>query len=202
MVSSIRAVDWTTLKPNFYIIFEPGALEKFTPSYITSFRVDDERSAALLSNINRNYPTVSIIELGPLISRIQALLKQVGQGLELLLAIVIAAAALVVVVVMLREAPVRAHETALMQALGYDPASLRKTQRCEFFYIGCASGLLAMVLSQAASLVLQTQVFEMDATMYWRYWLLLPVGLGAAIALYASFNLRSAMRQQPAAVLK
>lgn len=202
VVGSIRSVDWTSLKPNFYIIFEPGALETFTPSYITSFRVDDDRSAALLSTINRNYPTVSILELGPLISRIQVLLKQVGQGLELLLAIVIAAAALVVVVVMLREAPVRAHETALMQALGLDPASLRSTQRCEFFFIGCASGLLAMVLSQTASLVLQIKVFDMDPTVYWQYWLLLPAGLGLVIALYASFNLRSAMRQQPAAVLK
>ncbi|GAA3950897.1 FtsX-like permease family protein [Allohahella marinimesophila] len=202
VVSSLRTVDWTSLKPNFYVIFEPGALEAFTPSYITSFRVGDEHSADLLSQINRNYPTVSILELGPLISRIQVLLKQVGQGLELLLAIVIAAAALVVVVVMLREAPVRAHETALMQALGLDPGALRATQRCEFFFIGCASGLLAMVLSQTASLVLQIKVFDMAPTVYWQYWLLLPIGLGVAIALYASFNLRSAMSRQPAAVLK
>ncbi|WP_369819783.1 ABC transporter permease, partial [Oleiphilus sp. HI0066] len=36
-VSSIRKVDWESMKPNFYVLFKDGALNDFPNTYIASF---------------------------------------------------------------------------------------------------------------------------------------------------------------------
>ncbi len=68
-VSSVRKVDWESLRPNFFFIFA-GALDGQPQSWLTSFRWDNGNT--LLTQLNREFPTVSLLDIG-------AILRQVGR---------------------------------------------------------------------------------------------------------------------------
>ena len=72
-ISSLRKVDWESLRPNFFFIFPPGALDGQPQSWLTSFRL--EGNNGMLTQLNRAFPTISLLDIG-------AILKQVGQVLE------------------------------------------------------------------------------------------------------------------------
>lgn len=69
-VTSVRKVDWESLRPNFFFIFPPWALDGQPQSWLTSFRWDNGN--AMLTQLNREFPTVSLLDIG-------AILRQVGQ---------------------------------------------------------------------------------------------------------------------------
>ncbi len=50
-VSSVRKVDWESLRPNFFFIFPAGALDGQPQSWLTSFRWDN--GPAMLTQLNR-----------------------------------------------------------------------------------------------------------------------------------------------------
>src|SRR5690606_37609436 len=44
-VASVRSLDWRSMKPNFFFIFQPGALEDYSPTYITSLYLPPEQKS-------------------------------------------------------------------------------------------------------------------------------------------------------------
>ena len=83
-LTSIRTVDWDSMKPNFYIIFPEGVLENFAPNWITSARIE-RRDKAVINRILSAYPTVLVIALDEIINRIRLVINRVSSGLELML---------------------------------------------------------------------------------------------------------------------
>lgn len=70
-VSSVRKVDWESLRPNFFFIFPQGALDGQPQSWLTSFRWDNGNG--MLTQLNREFPTVSLLDIG-------AILQQIGRA--------------------------------------------------------------------------------------------------------------------------
>ncbi len=63
-ISSIRQVDWTTFKPNFFMIIEPGYLEKAPQTWIGAiFTSDDEITTVIQDRLSAQFPNVSILNI-------------------------------------------------------------------------------------------------------------------------------------------
>lgn len=61
-ITSLRRVDWESLRPNFYFIFPPGALDAQPQSWLTSFRYQGD--TRLLVQLNRQFPTLTLLDMG------------------------------------------------------------------------------------------------------------------------------------------
>lgn len=68
-VTSLRKVDRESLWSNFYFIFPPGALDGQPQIWLTSFCW--EGNNGLLTQLNREFQTVSLLDIG-------AIIKQIG----------------------------------------------------------------------------------------------------------------------------
>ena len=64
-VTSLRKVDWESLRPNFYFIFPEGALDGQPQSWLTSFRW--ENGNGMLTQLNRQFPTISLLDIGAIL---------------------------------------------------------------------------------------------------------------------------------------
>ena len=62
-ITSLRKVDWESLRPNFFI-FPPGARSAATDR-LTSFRMAND--PALLAQLNRAFPTLSLLDVGSML---------------------------------------------------------------------------------------------------------------------------------------
>jgi len=200
-LTSIRRVDWQSMKPNFFVIFPPGILEPFPQMYLTSFYLGAERKS-LLNELVRRYPTISVIELDIVIAEIRTIVDRVGQAIELVLAVILVAGALVLVAGVQSSVDVRLRESALLRALGAGTGLLMGALWIEFSILGLFAGSLAVVGAEAASWAIQTQALDLQYAPTVHLW---PVGLVAGIVIIGVvgvYSCRSAVNTPPLVVLR
>jgi putative ABC transport system permease protein len=83
-VVNLRRLNWESMRPNFFIIFSPGALEDYAATYMTSFRLEADQKQFLNQLLSR-FPTITVIEVDALIRQIQSIITRVTQAVELVL---------------------------------------------------------------------------------------------------------------------
>lgn len=172
-VTSVRKVDWESLRPNFFFIFPPAALDGQPQSWLTSFRWDN--GTTLLTQLNREFPTVSLLDIGAILRQVGQVLTQVSRALEVMVVLVTACGILLLlaqVQVGLRQ---RYQELVVWRTLGAGKTLLRTTLWAEFALLGVVSGIVAAIGAEVALAMLQTKVFDFPWTPDWRLWVMLPL---------------------------
>ncbi|MBU6952392.1 ABC transporter permease [Hahella sp. HN01] len=200
-VQSIRSVQWDSLKPNFYMAFAPGALDGFAATYLTSAYLSDNKTE-MVNQVNRQFPTVSVLELDQFVVKVREVIAQVSLAIEALLALIFAAALLVVASLLAREAPSRRAETALFRALGAHRRVVIGATVGEFSLIGAFAGVMGVIVAESVAGFLQYRLFELPFSLHWELWLLAPLISAAATAAYAYWRLRGALLAPPHATLQ
>jgi len=171
-ITSLRKVDWESLKPNFFFIFPPGALDSQPQTWLTSFRM--EANPALLAQLNRAFPTLSLLDIGSIMRQIGQVLTQVSQALEIMVVLVTACGVLLLaqIQVGMRQ---RRQELVVYRTLGAGKRLLRTTLWYEFALLGVVSGVAAAMGAEAALWGLQTKIFDFPWQPDWTLWLALPL---------------------------
>ncbi|MEY4476428.1 MAG: hypothetical protein RL248_2195 [Pseudomonadota bacterium] len=180
-VSSIRQVNWESLRPNFYFIFPPGALEQQPQTWLTSFRYQGDGDA--LTQLNRQFPTLSLLDIGAMLKQVGQVLQQVSRALEVMVVLVIICGTLLLLAQVQVGMRQRRQELVVYRTLGASKRLLRGTLWWEFALLGLVAGLAAAIGAEAALWALQRLVFDFPWQPNWIMWWLLP--LASALLLSA-----------------
>ncbi|WP_272674055.1 MULTISPECIES: putative ABC transporter permease subunit YbbP [unclassified Providencia] len=178
-VSSIRTVDWESLRPNFYFIFSEESLSQMPATWLSSFHYDGD--GQLLTQLSRHYPTINVLDTGAIITQIQQILQQVSQALEVMVVLVIFCGLLLLLAQIQVGMSQRERELVVYRTLGASKKLMRRTLWSEFALLGLMAGLAAAFGAEIALWLLQSKVFDFPWQPEWRMWVLLP--LCAAILL-------------------
>ncbi|WP_323879746.1 ABC transporter permease [Aeromonas hydrophila] len=182
-VTSLRAIKWDNMRPNFYMIFSPDVLAPFSQTWLGSYRLPEQGRVAEVELIRR-HPTVSLIDVDDLIVRLTAVSDQVSRALGLMLGLVTVAALLVLLTQTQASMAHRRRELLLMRTLGAGSELLRKMLRWELVASGLLAGLCAAMVVELCSLGLQWWWFEGQWQFHWAIWIGLPL-LGAVLVTLA-----------------
>ena len=172
-VSSLRKVDWESLRPNFFFIFPQGALEGQPQSWLTSFRW--QNGNGMLAQLNREFPTISLLDIGAILKQVGQVLEQVSRALEVMVVLVTLCGVLLLLAQVQVGMRLRHQELVVYRTLGAGKRLLRTTLWCEFALLGLVSGLVAAIGAETALAVLQTKVFDFPWEPDWRLWVTLPL---------------------------
>jgi putative ABC transport system permease protein len=172
-VTSLRKVDWESLRPNFFFIFPAGALDGQPQSWLTSFRW--ENGNGMLTQLNREFPTISLLDIGAILKQVGQVLEQVSRALEVMVVLVTICGLLLLLAQVQVGMRQRHQELVVYRTLGAGKSLLRTTLWCEFALLGMVSGLVAAIGAETALAVLQTRVFDFPWEPDWRLWVILPV---------------------------
>ncbi|AZI88568.1 ABC transporter permease [Kosakonia sp. CCTCC M2018092] len=172
-ISSLRKVDWESLRPNFFFIFPPGALDGQPHSWLTSFRL--EGNNGMLTQLNRAFPTISLLDIGAILKQVSQVLEQVSRALEVMVVLVTACGVLLLLAQVQVGMRQRHQELVVYRTLGAGKRLLRTTLWCEFALLGLVSGLVAAIGAETALALLQTRVFDFPWQPDWRLWITLPL---------------------------
>ena len=85
-VTSLRQVDWESLKPNF-TLSSRRALDGQPQTWLTSFRYDGD--GRMLTQLNRQFPTLSLLDIGAILKQVGGVLQQVSRALEVMVVLVV-----------------------------------------------------------------------------------------------------------------
>ena len=157
-VTSLRQVDWESLKPNFYFIFPPGALDGQPQTWLTSFRYHGD--GKVLTQLNRQFPTLSLLDIGSILKQVGGVLQQVSRALEVMVVLVVICGGLLLMAQVQVGMRQRRQELVVYRTLGAGKRLLRSTLWCEFALLGLVAGIAAAVGAEAALWLLQTKVFD------------------------------------------
>ncbi|ATM22426.1 putative ABC transporter permease subunit YbbP [Raoultella ornithinolytica] len=172
-VTSVRKVDWESLRPNFFFIFPPNALDEQPQSWLTSFRWDNGNT--LLTQLNREFPTVSLLDIGAILRQVGQVLTQVSRALEVMVVLVTACGILLLLAQVQVGMRQRYQELVVWRTLGAGKSLLRTTLWAEFALLGVVSGIVAAIGAEVALAILQTKVFDFPWSPDWRLWVMLPL---------------------------
>ena len=204
-VSSIRKVDWGSMRANFYVMFPVAQLTGVPVTYMGAFRVptangnqDGKNSAASSTFDNalvKNYPNITNVDMSATVSQIQKVLNQVIRAVEFLFAFTLAAGVVVLLAAIAATKDERAKEFAVMRALGASGKLLRQVQGAELAGVGLLAGFLASIIAVAIGWAMARYVFEFT----WSIKLWVPLAgamAGSILALVAgTYVLRSVLRR-------
>lgn len=173
-LTSIRSVDWDSMKPNFYIIFPEGVLEDYSPNWITSTYLK-RQDKPFINSLLSEYPTILVIALDEIINRIRLVIDRVTTGLELMLLMILACGILVLFATIATSYDERARESAILRTLGSSKKLVLSVVGIEFAFMGCVSGIIAALGAQLAVFGFQVYVFNMSLVWYPWLWLAGPI---------------------------
>ncbi|QSP94146.1 ABC transporter ATP-binding protein [Marinobacter salinisoli] len=201
-VTSIRTVQWDSMKPNFYMAFPPnGGLTDMPATWITSFFLPEQNKQAL-NEFSRRFPTISVLEIDHIIDRIQMIVGQVTRAIEAILALILAAALVVMAAVVSATLKDRQREGALLRTLGGRQSLLVRSTMLEFALLGGFAGLIGVVAAEAAVWALQYGMFEGSFQWHWPIVTFVPLVSAVVLALFGRWQLGPVLNVSPMLLLR
>ena len=199
-ITSMRKVDWTSMRVNFFVIYPVSELADVPLSYISAFRAPlplpvtaGQRKPSFDNDLVRAFPNITNIDTSSTLIQVQRVLDQVIRAIEFLFGFTLAAGLVVLFAAVTATREERAREFAIMRAVGARASLLRQVQRAELAGVGLLAGFLASAVAVAVGWALARYVFNFAWTASWLV-LLLGSLAGAVLALAAGWwGLRSVL---------
>jgi putative ABC transport system permease protein len=194
-ITSLRKVDWGSMRVNFFVLFPTAAMADVPATYIAAFRAPAQEASAFDNALSRDFPNITSIDVSTQIAQVQRVLDQVIRAVEFLFGFTLAAGLVVLFAAITATRESRAREFAVMRAMGAGSKLLGQVQRAELLGVGALAGVLASLAAMAVGWALARFAFEFA----WNPspWVPLAGGAtGALLALAAGWwGLREVLRR-------
>jgi len=200
-VASFRSLDWRSMRPNFFFIFQPNTLADYSPTYITSIYLPSEKKS-FINELLREYPTILVIELDRIIEQIRSIIDQVSNGVQLVLWLTLLGGCLVLFAAVISSIDDRKQEAGLLRALGSSRRLILDSVFAEFAIIGFLSGFIAIVGTEVLLFSLQAFVLKTPIQPHYFYWITSPVLGAALVSLLGVVCCRHVVTTPPAVMLR
>jgi putative ABC transport system permease protein len=198
-ISTLRKVDWGSMRANFFVMFPVASVGDLPATYISAFRAPDavagSTGPSFDSRLSRDFPNITSVDVSASIAQVQRVLDQVIRAVEFLFGFTLVAGLVVLFAAVSATRDQRSREFAIMRALGASSRLLAQVQRAELLGVGALAGGLASVAAVAVGWGLARYVFEFS----WSPspWVpLAGAATGALLALLAGWwGLRDVLRR-------
>jgi len=166
VVTSIRKVDWASFRPNFFAVFEPGALEGAPVTYVGLVpALDPESTRELQSDLLAAAPNLSLLDVSVIRETIERISGQVVKVLGALAGFATAAGFLVLFAALLSGRHRRRRESALLKTLGARESVIRGTLLWEYLVLGAVGSTTGLLLGAGGGWMTLRWVFDTAAVL-------------------------------------
>src|SRR5450830_825522 len=200
-ITSLRKLEWGSMRANFFVIINPEAMKATPQTLMTAFHLPPG-SLNLTNSLTREFPNLTVIDVSGIINQLQEVLGQVVTAVEFLFLFTLVSGVLVLYAALMGSQDERTREAGLLRALGATRKQLSQAQWIEFALVGGLSGFLAACGAAALGWALATYQFKFA-------WSFSPVVFMAGIAIGVAcaigggwLGLRNVLRQPPLATLR
>jgi putative ABC transport system permease protein len=173
-ITSLRKVDWQSMRANFFVLYPKAAMPELPITYLAAFKSNAASQAipnkpseayALDNEMVRSFPNITLIDLTQSINEIGNVINKVTRAVESLFAFTLVAGVLVLLATLYSTGSHTQRDFALMRALGASRSQLRRVQALQLAGIGALSGFLAASVALALAWGLAKWVFNFEWTL-------------------------------------
>ncbi len=193
-ITSLRKVDWASMRANFFMLFPLAQMPDLPMTYMAAFR-SPEGSAGFDNALVKQFPNITSVDMRSTLAQVQRVMDQVIRAVEYLFGFTLAAGVMVLLAAVGASRQAREREYAIMRALGASRHLLAQVQRAELLGLGWLAGFMASTMALVVGWALARFAFEFA----WAPPLWAPLAGGALGALLAwvagSLSLSGVLRQ-------
>jgi putative ABC transport system permease protein len=160
-VTSLRQVEWARFEPNFFVVFQPGALRTAPKQFVLLARVPGEENVARLQrDVVTRYPNVASVDLSLVQRTVGTIVERVSLAVRFLGAFCLAIGIPVLFSAVAATRRDRLRDAVLLKTLGATRAQVRRILLAEYAALGVLGALAGMVLSFGGAWALAHYVFR------------------------------------------
>jgi len=160
-ITSLRSVKWDSMKPNFFVITAPKALDDKPQTYITSINIKDNQKQ-VLPNLISQFPSVTDIDVSAILNQIRDLIEKASLAVQAIFIFTLVSGVVVLFSALQSQKALRRKEIAILKSLGASRAYLRRNLLLEFFMIGGLAGFLAASLAIIVANIAAYMLFDLN----------------------------------------
>jgi putative ABC transport system permease protein len=202
-IGSFRDVKFNQVSTNFLVLFPNGVLEQAPKFHVIITKTQNDRQAAdVQSEIVREFPNISIINLGTIVETLEDILGKISFVIQFMAFFSIATGILVLISSLIISKYQRMRESILLRTLGASSAIVRVINTLEYFFLGSLASLSGILLSFMATFLLGKFVFEMNFSLAWKEGLVIYLAITGLTIVLGWLNGRRIINQPPMEILR
>ncbi len=159
-VTSVRALDWDSMRVNFFFIASEGLLEDYPASLITSFHLPASNHD-FTTRLVAEFPNLSVIDIAAVIAQVQSMTDKLIVIVQFVFGFAVLAGLVVLYAALQATHDEREYELAMLRTLGARNRQVRQALLAEFLVLGGVAGVLAGAGASAIGWALAHYVFRM-----------------------------------------
>ncbi len=203
IVGSLREVDWNRVQTNFLVVFPKGVLEEAPQFHVLLTKVPStEVSARFQQAVVRQFPNVSIIDLGLVLSILDEIMDKIGFVIRFMAAFSIITGLVVLIASVLISKYQRMQENVLLRTLGAKREQVFAITALEYFILGAMAAATGVLLAMAGSWALAKYTFETPFHPQALPVLVVFLSVCLVTVTIGLFNSRSALNKPPLEILR
>jgi putative ABC transport system permease protein len=201
-VTSLRRVEWRTFGINFFLIVEPGVLDKAPQFRLASARLPPGGEQQTQDLLAARYPNVTVLKIREILEKILAVLGRVALGVQFLGGFTVVAGVAILAGAISASSVRRGREVALLKTLGMTRRGVAAAFAVEYALVGAVAGAIGAAGAGVAAWAVLTRGMEIG----WRFEpapYLAAVAGSALVAVGAGIAASGrALRRRPVEVLR
>ncbi|MEC3878714.1 ABC transporter permease [Parapedobacter sp. 10938] len=202
IIGSLREVDWNRVQTNFRLIFPTGVIDDAPQFHVLMTRVpDDATSARMQQAVVTQFPNVSIIDLGLILSVLDAILEKIGFVIRFMGGFSILTGFVVLIASVMISKYQRIKESVLLRTMGATRKQILAITALEYFFLGGIAAFTGVLLALGGSWALAVFSFEIPFTPDIAVMLLLMLGVTLLTVLIGLVNSRGITERPPLEIL-
>lgn len=202
-IGGLREIDWGRVQTNFLVLFPENVLEPAPQFHVLITRVNStESGAAYQREIVKNYPNVSVIDIGLILNTVDDILGKISFVIRFMALFSIITGLLVLTGSVILSKYQRIRESILLRTIGGSKRQILTINTLEYFFLGSLASMSGILLALGGSWALAYFSFESEFVPN-----VLPI-LGVYVAItgltiiIGLFNSRGILSRPPLEVLR
>jgi putative ABC transport system permease protein len=163
IVTSMRKVKWISFEPNFFILFQPGAIDEAPKTFLSSFKVKSlEEKRNVFTKVAEFFPNVSLLDISELVRKITTIFDLMAMAIKFISLLSLFVALVVLVAVSFNHLDLRAHEMTLYNMLGLKPRVIQNIYTREFSFLILLCIFLSIIFGSTLTVVMMKFIFDTE----------------------------------------
>jgi putative ABC transport system permease protein len=158
-VTSIRKVEWDSMRANFFAVTPPQTLAKFPASYMTAFYLPRNQENSL-NVLLQKFPNFTVIDVASLMNQVRDIMQKMSLAIGFVFTFCIVAGLVVLYASLVATREARIRESAMLRVLGASRRQAALAMLTEFTCIGAVAATVAIIVASSLAYYLSHFVFE------------------------------------------
>jgi len=202
-VSSIRKIEFRSLRTRFFILFPKGVLEKAPQFHVLITKSPDNKTlGSYRKEIVKAHPNVSVVDLGSILTTLSDIISKISYVIKFMAGFSILTGLIVLLSSLLLSKYQRIRESVLLRTIGAVRSQIFMINATEYAILGALSAFIGIAISIIGSYLIATRQLDLEYNLDWWPIVFIFVFITVATVGIGLWNSKDVVSKSPLEVLR